>query len=259
MSNPHAQNLPLTSLIGTAVNNADEEFVGTAQDIFVNGAGQITGILLDTGGILGVGKNSVVVPFAMCSISVRGQSPAIILSKLHSGKVLVAPEYQTPGGTAFERATNEASTLGRAAITKAGELGDRAADKTADFGQKAVAWAAAMADKGADKVTELVHRNDDPAPTRHNGGATPGSPGPGPGPYVPTRFRVRAIPIPFRVRTIPIQFRVRAIPVRFPIRAIPSRQRRQNIRLPSSRKRFDQPREPRCSRSTSPVGSTSRR
>ncbi len=188
MSNPHAQNLPLTSLIGTAVNNADEEFVGTAQDIFVNGAGQITGILLDTGGILGVGKNSVVVPFAMCSISVRGQSPAIILSKLHSGKVLVAPEYQTPGGTAFERATNEASTLGRAAITKAGELGDRAADKTADFGQKAVAWAAAMADKGADKVTELVHRNDDPAPTRHNGGATPGSPGPGPGPYDPNPF-----------------------------------------------------------------------
>ena len=122
--------------------------------------GGITAMLLDTGGILGVGKTTVLMPFSECAIIERDGTASIVLPRLHSGEVLVAPEYQVPGGTRFEQITNHASTLGHAVITKAGELSEQAAEKSAVLVQKTVDRAAGRGHKGAEKVTEPAHEDD---------------------------------------------------------------------------------------------------
>lgn len=108
-----------------------------------------------------MGKKTVVVPFSECAIIERLEAMSIILPHLHKGEVLVAPEYQVPGGTPLERVTDHASPLGYAAITKARELSGQVANKTAEYGQKTVNWAAELAHKGANKSTDLVSKNDD--------------------------------------------------------------------------------------------------
>jgi hypothetical protein len=100
------------------------------------------------------------VPFSERAIIEHHETAFIFLPHLHSGEALVAPEYQGPGGTRFERITNRTSALGRAAMIKAEELSEQATEKAAGFGQKAVDIAAELAHNGADKVTELVHKDD---------------------------------------------------------------------------------------------------
>lgn len=159
MNNPHPEAIHISCLSGTAVDNADAEFVGTAKDLLVNTDGNITAMLLDTGGILGVGEKTIIVPFSECAIE-RHETAFIVFPHLHYGEVLVAPEYQGPGGTRFERIANHTSALGRAAMIKAGELSEQAAEKASGFRQKAVDIATGLPHNGADKVTELVHKYD---------------------------------------------------------------------------------------------------
>jgi hypothetical protein len=56
MNNPYPEAIHISCLIGTAFENGDAEFVGIAKDLLVNTDGNITAMLLDTGGILGVGE-----------------------------------------------------------------------------------------------------------------------------------------------------------------------------------------------------------
>lgn len=144
----------LSSYIGTAVRNADGEVVGTVHDFLVNNDGSLAGILLNTGGILGVGKKTVMVPFAECAIIPSFETASIIMPNLHSGEILVAPTYQFPGGTTLERTVNYASILGHAAITKVRVFSEKAANKTIEYRKRAVTTGAKAPQQDADQATK---------------------------------------------------------------------------------------------------------
>lgn len=148
----------ISRFVGQTVNNADDEFVGHIDDFLVSDTGHIASVIINTGGVLGVGRKTVAVPFTDCTILETLEGPRLVLSALRKGEVLVAAEYVPPGAITMGMIKEHAVSVGQAAAARAGEIGGIAAGKVAEVGQKAAESVIDLGAKASNKVAELVHK-----------------------------------------------------------------------------------------------------
>lgn len=127
-SSAHAGEWRISKIVGLTVFNADNDTLGTINDVLTDNAGKITAIVIGVGGFLGVGEHLVAVPFDMVKFSMdplvkRPSDAATDSAKADSAKS--GPK------TDASKAAPKAVTV-PADAAKAGAATDAAAQSTAD-------------------------------------------------------------------------------------------------------------------------------
>lgn len=123
----------ITTLMRNAALNADGEEVGKVTDVLLSPDGTITAVVLQLGGVLGVGARLVSVPFELCQLAESETGRFVRLPNLKTGEVMVASQYEPIDGTALERFTEKAGALSQAAVSSAVEAGQSLSHAAAEF------------------------------------------------------------------------------------------------------------------------------
>ncbi len=80
-----------SDLIGMPVKSKQNEDLGEVQDLIINESGRIQYMVLSHGGILGVGKNRIPIPFN--DATVDSEKNVVLLDKIHKQMLSEAPEF----------------------------------------------------------------------------------------------------------------------------------------------------------------------
>ncbi len=164
--------IALTTLIRNPALNADGEDVGRVIDFLFDITGSPTAVVLQLGGVMGVGARQVAIPFAECEISVSETGPHVRLTALKTGEVLVASAYEPADGTAFDRLKERAGELSQTAITKAAEVGRSVSQSASELGARAAEKSAAAADSLAARLKTGDEQEEEMDHSPRSSGAT---------------------------------------------------------------------------------------
>lgn len=80
------------SLIGTAVVNSAGDELGSVSDLLVDDKGRITGLLISSGGVLGIGAKVVAVPWS--DATRPGEGEPFVVDIAHE-EIAAAPDFKT--------------------------------------------------------------------------------------------------------------------------------------------------------------------
>ncbi len=86
-------NVSANAVIGAKVRNANNDTVGTVEDLYVDAAGDIKAVVLSVGGFLGVGSKDVAVKWSDIKQSHDGKSVALTTS-LGKDQLKSLPDYK---------------------------------------------------------------------------------------------------------------------------------------------------------------------
>jgi PRC-barrel domain len=81
-------------LIGSNVHNKDGKIIGHINDLIVDGDNKIIGAVISAGGVLGIGKKEVAVPFAALGIESKDDGINVVLPIATKEALTAAPEYK---------------------------------------------------------------------------------------------------------------------------------------------------------------------
>lgn len=143
----------ITTLMRNPALNAEGDDVGRVSDVLLRANGEVSAVVLQLGGVLGVGSRQVAVPFDQCRIDWSDAGPFVRLPSLKAGEVIVAAEYAPADGTALERFAEQAGALSQAAASKAAEMGQSISHAAGELADE-IARRANPADANSESLVE---------------------------------------------------------------------------------------------------------
>lgn len=138
------------NLIGVKVHDTSDVIIGDVEDLIIDSTNRVVGVVVGTGGILGLGEKRVGVRLTSLNFVEAGGTTLAVLSDITKADLENAP--------AFERAKPQKSLLQRAK-EKAQEL----TDKTTATSKDAYEKAKPTLDAAKEKVKETYEKAKDAA------------------------------------------------------------------------------------------------
>lgn len=133
------------NLIGVKVHDSSDTIVGDVEDLIIDSTNRVIGVVVGTGGVLGLGEKRVGVRLTSLDFVEADGTTLAVLNKISKADLDTAP--------AFERAKPKKTLLQRAK-EKAQEL----TDKTASTSQKAYDQAKPSLDAAKESVKETYEK-----------------------------------------------------------------------------------------------------
>jgi hypothetical protein len=177
-------------LIGMKVKGPDGKIIGDIEDLIISDGNQVVGIVMGTGGFLGLGEKRVGVALQSLKFEENGGQIYVVLA------AVPAYERAQPKKSLLERAKEKARELSdktaattKDAVERAKPALDEAKQKAQEAYEKAKEAVAPTIEKAKEAVQEAVDaakdaaKPDAPAP---NGATTPPAAEPAPAPAAPT-------------------------------------------------------------------------
>jgi len=127
-SQPEANYLAKDLLIGAKVEGADGKIIGDIEDVILNDWNRVQGVVMGTGGFLGIAEKRVGVNLGSLEFQDRDGKRVIVLPGVTQETLKTVPE--------FKRAEPKKSLLERA-MEKARELTDKSAETAKEAYEKA--------------------------------------------------------------------------------------------------------------------------
>lgn len=127
-SQPEAHYLAKDVLIGAKVEGADGKIIGDIEDVILNDWNRVQGVVMGTGGFLGIAEKRVGVNLGALEFQSRDGKRVIVLPGVTRETLKAVPE--------FKRAEPKKSLLERA-MEKARELTDKSAETAKEAYEKA--------------------------------------------------------------------------------------------------------------------------
>lgn len=108
------QYLAKDHLIGAKVSGQDGKIIGDVEDLIINDQNQVVGVVLGTGGFLGVAEKKVAVDLSALKFEEKDGKTAVSLPGATQAVIDTAPTFQrtAPAKTLLERAREKAVELG---------------------------------------------------------------------------------------------------------------------------------------------------
>jgi PRC-barrel domain protein len=155
-------------LIGANVHNKDGKIIGHIDDLIVDGDNKIVGALISAGGVLGIGKKEVAVPFAALGIESKDDGISVVLPIATKEALTAAPEYKRvkPPKGWLQRAVEkgqEIHDVGKDAYESAKEQAGPALEKAKQAASDAIEKAKQEAGPALDKAKQEAQEAIDKA------------------------------------------------------------------------------------------------
>ncbi|MDX2258948.1 MAG: PRC-barrel domain-containing protein, partial [Hyphomicrobiaceae bacterium] len=153
-SQPQAHYLARDVLIGAKVQNSEGKIIGDIEDIILNDWNRVQGVIIGTGGFLGIAEKRVGV--ALGALEFREEA---------GKRVIVLPGVTKESLTAvkaFERAEPQKSLLERA-MEKARELADKTTETTKEAYEKAKEGAGPAYEKAKEAAGQAYEKTKEAA------------------------------------------------------------------------------------------------
>jgi flagellar biosynthesis GTPase FlhF len=185
-------------LIGMKVKGPDGKIIGDIEDLIISDGNQVVGIVMGTGGFLGLGEKRVGVALQSLKFEENGGQISVALPEATAEVLAAVPAYERaqPKKSLLERAKEKARELSdktaattKDAVERAKPALDEAKQKAQEAYEKAKEAVAPTIEKAKEAVQEAVDaakdaaKPDAPAP---NGATTPPAAEPAPAPAAPT-------------------------------------------------------------------------
>ncbi len=187
------QYLAKDQLIGATVHGPDGKIIGDIEDLIINDYNLVTGVVMGTGGFMGISEKKVGVNVQALTFSEKDGKTEISLPQV-TPEVLAATEpYQRaqPKKSLLERAKEKAQELSDKSTATAKPMLDTAAEKTKETYEKAKEAAQPMLDTATEKTKEAYEKAKDAASSAVDSAkktideATAPAPAPAPAPEAP--------------------------------------------------------------------------
>lgn len=120
--------LATVRLAGTRVFNAKTDVVGTISDVVLGADGKAVAVVVNVGGIAGVGAKQVGLPFSALKVGPVVDGSRVLLIDVTKEQLAAAPAYIATDPGRVERAKQRASEWMKVAKEKASELSKQATD-----------------------------------------------------------------------------------------------------------------------------------
>jgi hypothetical protein len=120
--------LAIARLAGTRIYNAKAESIGTVNDVLIGADGRATTVVINVGGIAGVGAKQVGVPFSAFRVGPVVEGSRVLLVDVTPAQLQAAPTYVVTDPGRLERGRKKASDWLKTARDKVYELGKQAGD-----------------------------------------------------------------------------------------------------------------------------------
>ncbi|MFM9941448.1 MAG: PRC-barrel domain-containing protein [Hyphomicrobiaceae bacterium] len=137
------QYLAKDRLIGTKVQNKDGQIIGDIEDLIVGPGNQVVGVIMGTGGFLGVGEKRVGVQLGALVFTQKDGKQVVMLPSATKDVLAAIPAYKR---------AEPKKTLAERAAEKAKELTDKTKDTAKDAAKAAQEKAAPLVDKAKEAV-----------------------------------------------------------------------------------------------------------
>lgn len=124
-------------MFGAVVQNASGEVIGDINDLVFNPAGQISTVVLGSGGMLGMGEKNVAVPYSALSFKTGPDGGRVIVVALSKDELNLAPAFKATEKTTYDAMKDKAVALGKSASDKASQLKDQALKKVEELKSEA--------------------------------------------------------------------------------------------------------------------------
>jgi hypothetical protein len=154
-------------LIGANVHNKDGKIIGHIDDLVVDGDNKVVGAVISVGGVLGIGKKEVAVPFAALGIESKDDGINVVLPIATKEALTAAPEYKRvkPPKGWLQRAVEKGQELhdtGKdaydAAKEQAGPALEKAKQAASDALEKAKQEAGPALEKAKQEAQEALDK-----------------------------------------------------------------------------------------------------
>jgi hypothetical protein len=155
-------------LIGANVHNKDGKIIGHIDDLIVDGDNKIIGAVIAAGGVLGIGKKEVAVPFAALGIESKDEGINVVLPTATKEALTAAPEYKRvkPSKGWLQRAVEKGQELkdtGKDAYDAAKEQAGPALEKAKQAAKDAYEQAKEQAGPALEKAKQEAQEAIDKA------------------------------------------------------------------------------------------------
>lgn len=154
-------------LIGANVHNKDGKIIGHIDDLVVDSDNKVVGAVISVGGVLGIGKKEVAVPFAALGIESKDDGINVVLPVATKEALTAAPEYKRvkPPKGWLQRAVEKGQELhdtGKdaydAAKEQAGPALEKAKQAASDALEKAKQEAGPALEKAKQEAKEALDK-----------------------------------------------------------------------------------------------------
>lgn len=81
-------------LMDTQIRTREGEEVGEIEDLLVDDSGKIVSVVVEVGGVLGLGEKNVLLPFEDIELTRDGDGNVLLKSNSDKAKLEAAPEYK---------------------------------------------------------------------------------------------------------------------------------------------------------------------
>jgi sporulation protein YlmC with PRC-barrel domain len=138
-------------LIGTNVTGKDGKIIGDIEDLILNSANEVEGVIIGVGGFLGAGEKKVGVRFSALDIKRKDGKTTIAVPTATKDILASVEPYKRaePAKSLLERAKDKAQALSEKAKDGAGP----AYDKAKEAGKSVVEKGKQLIEQGKDKMT----------------------------------------------------------------------------------------------------------
>lgn len=120
--------LAIARLAGTRIYNAKAEAIGTVNDVLIGADGRATTVVVNVGGVAGVGAKQVGVPFSAFRVGPVVEGSRVLLIDVSPAQLQAAPSFVVTDPGRLERGRKRASDWLKTARDKVYELGKQAGD-----------------------------------------------------------------------------------------------------------------------------------
>ncbi len=152
------QYLAKDTLVGAKVHGPDGKIIGDIEDLIVNDFNQIVGVVMGTGGILGLGEKKVGVNISALKFDEDNGKTVISLPEATSEVIGAAEPYKRaqPKKSLLQRAKEKAEELRDKSKATAGPAIEHAKEKAKEVTERAKEAVGAATDKAAAAVAPAV-------------------------------------------------------------------------------------------------------
>lgn len=147
-------------LIGAKVYNADGKIVGDIEDLILNDSNQVLGVIMGTGGFLGVAEKKVAVYLSALDITEKDGKTHVALPQATKEILDAVPAYEraAPRKSLLERAKEKARELTDKSTVTAKEAYDKAKEQAGPTYEKAKEAAKEAYDKAKEATAPAIEK-----------------------------------------------------------------------------------------------------
>lgn len=128
--------LSVTRLAGTRIYNSKAEQIGTINDIVLGADGRAASVVVNVGGIAGVGSKQVAMPFSALKVGPVVEGSRVLLINVTKEQLQAAPVYTPTDPGRVDRAKKRATEWYKVAKDKVMELSKQAGEAVQDIKEK---------------------------------------------------------------------------------------------------------------------------